>query len=353
MTIQAASPFQLSTQVKPTTPAPRFGCRLFAYMAPKPYPKQDEFLRNCLLEAEDAFQQQVLTPSDTTDNETKHNDLEIDGLQDDGWGLAAYDKRTGKPLVSKSERSAKEDPQFTRVAERFSDQKPLSLLAHLREGQKRIQANAHPFQLGKFVFMHNGNLPKRAVTRLEKKIKRLHAQYGIPLPQGSTDSERVFLYMMGKLREQAGTLNVARISTRKLEKVFKQTIHELKKWTPAQEQSVIAGNQGQDSDTPQTAPFGMNFVLSDGQRMLASCYKRQLHLGLRKDEDGQVKDLLLATKKVQDTQANQADLHDPIEWQELQNAHMLSANRLKRDLSFKIHPLTRRDPFSLLKQWLQ
>ena len=42
---------------------PLFGCRLFAYTTVKPYDKQDSFIRQCLLEGDNALKSQSKRPN--------------------------------------------------------------------------------------------------------------------------------------------------------------------------------------------------------------------------------------------------------------------------------------------------
>ena len=73
----------------------------------------------------------------------------------DGWGVAYY--LSDAPHLIKSEHSAVKDNLFKKVSGVVSSQ---TVLAHIRKathGSKTV-LNTHPFQYGKWIFAHNGNI---------------------------------------------------------------------------------------------------------------------------------------------------------------------------------------------------
>lgn len=118
----------------------------------------------------------------------------------DGWGFSAF--RDGAPvLYEKSGLSATEDARFERAAEAMRAAAPDILLAHLRKASQGSvnDLNAHPFQREGIAFCHNGGM------RQSERIPT----YGLE-PEGGTDSERLFLNILGRLKNgEAATLREA------------------------------------------------------------------------------------------------------------------------------------------------
>ncbi|MEO0323985.1 MAG: class II glutamine amidotransferase, partial [Myxococcota bacterium] len=75
----------------------------------------------------------------------------------DGWGVAYY--VDGAPHLTRSPGHALSDALFHRVSGVVSSE---TVLAHVRkatQGPKTV-LNCHPFQYGRWVFAHNGDLPR-------------------------------------------------------------------------------------------------------------------------------------------------------------------------------------------------
>ncbi|MCZ7681056.1 MAG: class II glutamine amidotransferase [Sandaracinaceae bacterium] len=115
----------------------------------------------------------------------------------DGWGVAYY--VDGAPHVTRSPSHALSDALFHRVSGVVSSE---TVLAHVRKATQGPQTvlNCHPFQYGRWVFAHNGDLP------------RFHARWRRPLidevaPRlrrfilGETDSEVLFFVFLTRLTE--------------------------------------------------------------------------------------------------------------------------------------------------------
>lgn len=116
----------------------------------------------------------------------------------DGWGVAYY--VDGAPHVTRSPSHALSDALFHRVSGVVSSE---TVLAHVRKATQGPQTvlNCHPFQYGRWVFAHNGDLP------------RFHADWRRPLinevaPRlrrfilGETDSEVLFFVFLTRLTER-------------------------------------------------------------------------------------------------------------------------------------------------------
>ncbi len=109
----------------------------------------------------------------------------------DGWGVAYYIDKT--PHVIKSTQSAIKDQLFKKISGIVSSQ---TVIAHIRkatQGELSI-LNSHPFQYGRWVFAHNGNIKNfehiknKLEDLIEPKLKRFFL--------GETDSEIIFLIIL-------------------------------------------------------------------------------------------------------------------------------------------------------------
>lgn len=346
----------LSRRTPATTPgstATRFGCRLFAHMTAQPYAGQDEFIRQCLLDGDNALRKQAIPHA----REAVDGDLlgweqmaaghrDVASGQEDGWGMAVFDAHG--PRIQKSRNIAHQDPAFQRAAQALAQRQPELLLAHLRKGDIRRDENAHPFQLGKLAFMHNGTIPPLTVRQLEQDGLRYHQQYQIPLPNGNTDTERAFLSMMGRLREEHGTLDPDQLTTDQLYRSFRHTLQYIRNTAEQIDSSrSLSVQQGLGKiaglsvhpDSETRFPYALNFILSDGARLLASRVGFKLYLGIRKDAQGKAQDVVLATRRMQpDAQSAQPR----ITWWEIPDRHTLCLERENGKIRLRLDPLPER-----------
>lgn len=128
----------------------------------------------------------------------------------DGWGVAYY--VDGAPHVTKSPTHALGDQLFHRLSGVVSSE---TVLAHVRkatQGDKGL-LNCHPFQFGRWVFAHNGDIPgfaDRFQSCLREEISPRLRRFVL----GETDSETLFFIFLTllerivPLRERPG-LNAA------------------------------------------------------------------------------------------------------------------------------------------------
>ncbi len=115
----------------------------------------------------------------------------------DGWGVAYY--IDGAPHVTKSSSSALGDNLFKRVSGIVSSE---TVVAHVRKAtQGNLSVlNAHPFQYGRWVFAHNGDIPEFEEVRdtlLGEVAPRLRR-----FVLGETDSEVIFFLFLSQLQRQ-------------------------------------------------------------------------------------------------------------------------------------------------------
>jgi glutamine amidotransferase len=117
----------------------------------------------------------------------------------DGWGVAFY--IDGAPHVTRSPSTAGGDALFHRLSGVVASE---TVLAHVRkatQGDKTV-FNCHPFQHGRWVFAHNGDIPRFDELRtalldlVEPPLRRF--------VMGDTDSEVVFFIFLSELGRATG-----------------------------------------------------------------------------------------------------------------------------------------------------
>lgn len=116
----------------------------------------------------------------------------------DGWGVAFY--IDGTPHVTRSPLTALGDSLFHKLSGVAASE---TVLAHVRkatQGPKTV-FNCHPFQYGRWVFAHNGDIPTFGARRdeLVAAVAPELARFVL----GETDSEIVFYLFLTMLRRHA------------------------------------------------------------------------------------------------------------------------------------------------------
>ena len=115
----------------------------------------------------------------------------------DGWGVAYY--IDGSPHVTRSPGHALSDALFHRVSGVVSSE---TVLAHVRKATQGPMTvlNCHPFQYGRWVFGHNGDIP-----RFHKSFRRPMMAAVAPRLRrfvlGETDSEVLFFLFLTRLAD--------------------------------------------------------------------------------------------------------------------------------------------------------
>lgn len=113
----------------------------------------------------------------------------------DGWGVAYY--VDGTPHVTKSPTHALSDALFHRVSGVVSSE---TVIAHVRRATQGASTvlNCHPFQYGRWVFAHNGDIPQFD-TAWRKTLTAEVAPHLRRFILGETDSEVVFFIFLTRL----------------------------------------------------------------------------------------------------------------------------------------------------------
>lgn len=171
----------------------------------------------------------------------------------DGWGVAYYVDNA--PHVTKSAAGALDDAIFRRVSGIVSSE---TVVAHIRKAtQGNLSVlNSHPFQYGKWVMAHNGDIPNFSEKR--SLIDALVAPRLRRFMLGETDSERIFFLFLtllsryGDLSNRFGLDEVA----------------------PALEDTVKQVRELCDTDTQRAL---LTLLVTDGQTMVAHQGGKELY----------------------------------------------------------------------------
>lgn len=166
----------------------------------------------------------------------------------DGWGVCRFDG--GRPQCASSVTSAAECTRFLEQARPTTG----SLIAHIRLASVGTISphNTHPFQHGPWAFMHNGTLHRFAEVR-DRFDAEIAPEHRARL-RGETDSERCFALFLTYLEGRTGLPDVARA----LAQTFRTA-------------AAVC-------DVPGEKRSAMNFLVSDGQRIIATRRDRSLYV---------------------------------------------------------------------------
>jgi glutamine amidotransferase len=181
----------------------------------------------------------------------------------DGWGVAYY--VDGAPHVTKSALTAVNDAIFHRLSGIVASE---TVLAHVRRatvGEKNV-LNCHPFQYGKWVFAHNGELSQFPLKReacLKEVAPRLR-RYIL----GETDSELMFYVLLTRMIGY-GPL-AARLGIDELMEAVRDTVTTLR----------AICDPGADKPSPLT------FIVTDGATLAATQGGKELFYSTYKTRCG-------------------------------------------------------------------
>lgn len=175
----------------------------------------------------------------------------------DGWGLAAW--ADGLPIVERRAQSAHTDLGFVETVKRTSS---TTVISHVRAATvgEASEDNTHPFQFGPWVFAHNGT-----ITGFDEVAPLLDpGEFGPPL--GDTDSELVFRWLLSRMSEYGLDPDRVARDTGPIVRLLSDAVHDIVGMTEA---------------VGATRPPKLNFILSDGERMVASRWGNSLWWTMR------------------------------------------------------------------------
>ncbi len=173
----------------------------------------------------------------------------------DGWGVAVFHAGGHAPKLEVGITPANTCTRFSQLGDDLSTK---SLLVHLRlasVGDVR-EENAHPFHAKGFAFMHNGTLVNFAKRRAELE-SHISPEY-LQALRGDTDSERCFALFLTLLKEKRALEDMA-LALAKVMRIAAQVC-----------------DPGAEGDTPEKKKSAMNFLVTDGQRLVATRRGRSL-----------------------------------------------------------------------------
>lgn len=172
----------------------------------------------------------------------------------DGWGVAYY--AGGAPHVIKSATAALQDSLFKRVSGVVSSE---TVLAHVRKSTLGDQTilNTHPFQYGKWTFIHNGHIPN--FEKYKESIFDLIQPRFRRFVLGETDSELIFYVILSHLHA---------ITDMKKRGVAIDDLAEACRQANAKLVEVVGDFSDKDVEGDLNR-FYLTYVLTDGDSMIA------------------------------------------------------------------------------------
>jgi len=173
-------------------------------------------------------------------------------LNGDGFGVGWYVPQTSPiPGVFTSLTPAWNNQNLKRLSEHV---KSPCFFAHVRAASPNMrvcEANCHPFQCGRYLWMHNGTID--GFWQIRRRLRESLPDRLYNTIEGTTDSEHafaVFLNLLGDSERQR--------SANEMGQVLVNTVTELERWTAEIE------NGG--------APSYYNFAVTDGRNVAAIRY---------------------------------------------------------------------------------
>src|SRR5690606_21100249 len=178
----------------------------------------------------------------------------------DGWGVAFF--VDGAPHITRSPLTAFGDALFHRLSGVVASE---TVLAHVRRATRgpKTVFNCHPFQYGRWVFAHNGDIPEfearreALVAEVQPRLRRFIL--------GETDSEVVFFIFLTELAV-FGPLGEPRTMEQALT-ALRNTVRRVR---------AIC-----DSEHAET-PASLTLLATDGRLLIATQGGRELHLSTYK-----------------------------------------------------------------------
>lgn len=172
-------------------------------------------------------------------------------LNGDGFGVGWYAPEVAPtPCVFTSVSPAWSNQNLRRLAHHVRS--PL-FFAHVRAasvGMEVSETNCHPFQYGRYLWMHNGEVASFA--RIKRRLRHSLPDRLYEAVRGSTDSEHAFAVFL----ERLGDTDTPR-APRDLARALVETVARLEEWT---------------AEAGADAPSYYNLVVTDGSSMVAVRY---------------------------------------------------------------------------------
>lgn len=163
------------------------------------------------------------------------------------------------PQIERSATAAFEDLHFSVAAERVFAR---TVVAHVRQGtvgSTRLDST-HPFSYGGWMFAHNGTVTgfeRARPTLVEETLPRWRDTY-----RGTTDSEVLFYWLMSRMAEAGIDPEESCSDLARLVEVFAESVPYV--------DGLCAAAQA-------PKPARLNLILTDGNILVATRWRRTLH----------------------------------------------------------------------------
>ncbi len=179
--------------------------------------------------------------------------LHQSNFHSDGWGVAYY--VANAPHLVKSTSAAVDCTLFRKVSGVVASE---TVVAHLRratQGELCI-TNSHPFQYGRWVFAHNGNIENfhEKRERILEEIPPILRRYIL----GNTDSEALFYLLLSRITRRV-ELHRSGCDLNELAEAVRDAVSAI---------VDIVGPYHLDTDGPPEKTY-LSFLLTNGSTMIA------------------------------------------------------------------------------------
>lgn len=172
-------------------------------------------------------------------------------LNGDGFGVGWYTPQIDPtPSLFTSITPAWSNQNLHRLAQKISSS---CILAHVRAaspGMLVSEVNCHPFQYGRYLWMHNGAIAQ--FLKIKRQLRRSLKDELYNFIQGTSDSEHAFAVFLNQLPD-----HLSNYSAEELGQAMLATIHQLNVWS---DQASI------------TEPSYYNFAVTDGHTVIVTRY---------------------------------------------------------------------------------
>ena len=190
-------------------------------------------------------------PAHSLIHQSFHAKERTEPLNGDGFGLGWYAPEiTARPCVFASLTPAWSNVNLRQLSEHV---RSTCFFAHVRAaspGMRVSEANCHPFQFGRYLWMHNGAI--RDFWRIKRRLRAALPNELYHMIEGTTDSEHAFAVFLHSLGD-----NTATRSARDMGRALVETIAQLEMWTS-------------EAGTSEVSYY--NFAVTDGQSIAAVRY---------------------------------------------------------------------------------
>lgn len=172
-------------------------------------------------------------------------------LNGDGFGVGWYTPQSSPtPCIFTSITPAWNNQNLKRLSEHIQSS---CFFAHVRAaspGMRVCEMNCHPFQSGRYLWMHNGTID--GFWQIKRRLRESLPDRLYNTIEGTTDSEHAFAVFLNLLGDPELTH-----SANELGQALVKTVRQLERWT---------------AGTKSTAPSYYNFAVTDGRNIAAIRY---------------------------------------------------------------------------------